>query len=380
MNSASAPTQYTTIIKTEIIFQELLRRKSMSSKLSSVVSSSEKLDISKLSFEERLQYGAENAVRCMGITSHDRVFIITDYERENIARRIAVAALDRHADVSIRFLEHCGERPLTTFPDELRSDLLQTRPTVSFYIATAKPGEISFRIPLLPFLVQELKVRHGHMIGIDEEVMIEGMCADYDEVFSLTNQVYDLVRNAQTIHVTSARGSDVTATFHKEWHWIPCHGRYNEQGKWGNLPEGEVFTAPATVDGILVCDVLGDFFSEKYGVLEQPIIINVKQGYITEVSSENTSLAQEVKAYLFSTPNGNRVGEFAIGTLTSLKRLTGNLLQDEKMPGLHVAFGNPYPEFTGADWNAKIHVDVIPSRCTIEVDGLNIMRDGKFII
>jgi aminopeptidase len=56
------------------------------------------------------------------------------------------------------------------------------------------------------------------------------------------------------------------------------------------------------------------------------------------------------------------------------------LLQDEKMPGLHVAFGNPYPEFTGADWNAKIHVDVIPSRCTIEVDGITIMRDGEFII
>jgi|GEM_PF-7075662 len=52
----------------------------MSGKLSSIVSSSEKLDISKMSFEERLQYGAENAVRCMGVTSHDRVFIITDYD------------------------------------------------------------------------------------------------------------------------------------------------------------------------------------------------------------------------------------------------------------------------------------------------------------
>src|SRR5947209_1474754 len=352
----------------------------MTGKISSVVSSSEKLDISKLSFVERLQYGAENAVRCMGVTSEDRVFIITDYERENIARQIAVAALDRHADVTIRFLEHYGTRPLTAFPDELRNDLLQTRPTVSFYIATAKPGEIRFRLPLLPFLVQELNVRHGHMIGIDEEVMVEGMCADYDEVFSLTNQVYDLVRNAETIHVTSVKGSDVTATFNKDWQWIPCHGRYDVQGKWGNLPEGEVFTAPATVDGILVCDVLGDFFSEKYGVLEHPIRLTVKQGYITEVSSEDIALAKEVKDYLFSTPNGNRAGEFAIGTLTSLTKLCGNLLQDEKMPGLHVAFGNPYPEFTGADWNAKIHVDVIPSYCTIEVDGFTIMRDGKFTI
>ncbi len=115
-------------------------------------------------------------------------------------------------------------------------------------------------------------------------------------------------------------------------------------------------------------------------MLEHPIRIIVKQGYITEVSSEDAALAKEVKDYLFSTPDGNRVGEFAIGTLTSLKKLSGNLLQDEKMPGLHVAFGNPYPEFTGADWNAKIHVDVIPSCCTIEVDGFTIMRDGKFTI
>jgi hypothetical protein len=35
-------------------------------------------------------------------------------------------------------------------------------------------------------------------------------------------------------------------------------------------------------------------------------------------------------------------------TLEGLAALTENLLQDEKMPGLHVAFENPYPEFTGA--------------------------------
>src|SRR5437588_6471721 len=352
----------------------------MTGKLSSILSSGKELDLSSMSFEDRLQLGAENAVRCMGVSASDRVFILTDFEREGIARRVAMAALDRHADVTVRFLEHYGERPLTVFSEELRQDIINARPTVSFYIATAKPGEITFRLPLLPFLANELHVRHGHMIGIDDAVMAEGMCADYDEVFSLTNQVYDRVRNAKTIHVTSAKGSDVTATFHKDWQWIPCHGRYDEQGKWGNLPEGEVFTTPATVDGVLVCDVLGDFFSEKYGVLEHPLRITVSKGFITEVSSEDTALAEEVKDYLFSAPNGNRAGEFAIGTLTSLTKLSGNLLQDEKMPGLHVAFGNPYPEFTGADWNAKIHVDVIPSCCTIEVDGFTIMRDGKFTI
>jgi aminopeptidase len=339
-----------------------------------------KLDLQTLTFEERMQLGADNALNCMGVTGQERVFILTDFAREHIARRVAAGALARHADVTIRFLEHYGERPLTAFPAELRADLLQARPTVTYYIATAQPGEIAFRIPLLPFLVKELQVRHGHMIGIDDRLMTEGMCADYDEVYTITNRIYEIVRHAKTIHVTSEKGSDVTATFHPEWKWIPCHGRYNERGKWGNLPEGEVYTAPATVDGVLVCDVLGDYFSEKYGVLEQPLVITVKDGYITDLSSANTAIAQEVRDYLFSVPNGNRAGEFAIGTLTSLTGLVGNLLQDEKLPGLHVAFGNPYPEFTGADWDASVHVDVIPTKCTIEIDGRVIMRAGQFVL
>ncbi|GCE27873.1 hypothetical protein KDA_33570 [Dictyobacter alpinus] len=333
-----------------------------------------------LTFDERMQLGAENALHCMGVNAQDRVFILTDFARAFIAERVAAAALARGADVEIRFLEHYGERPLTALPDKLRNDFLQVRPTVSYYIATAQPGEIAFRIPLLPFLVNELKVRHGHMIGIDDTLMTDGMCADYDEVFTITNRIYEMVKHAKTIHVTSEKGSDVTATFHPDWKWIPCHGRYTEQGKWGNLPEGEVYTAPATVDGVLVCDVLGDYFSEKYGVLEQPLVITVKDGYITDISGDNQSIVQEVRDYLFSVPNGNRAGEFAIGTLTSLKQLVGNLLQDEKLPGLHVAFGNPYPEFTGADWDSTVHVDVIPTNCTIEVDGRTIMRNGQFVL
>ncbi len=39
-----------------------------------------KIDLEALSFSERLHLGAENAIRCMGVTSQDRVFIFTDYE------------------------------------------------------------------------------------------------------------------------------------------------------------------------------------------------------------------------------------------------------------------------------------------------------------
>ena len=35
------------------------------------------------------------------------------------------------------------------------------------------------------------------------------------------------------------------------------------------------------------------------------------------------------------------------------------MLQDEKIPGVHIAFGHPYTEHTGADWSAKTHVDMV---------------------
>ncbi len=329
---------------------------------------------------ERLELGARNAAACLGIHAGDRVFIITDRARADLAALVADACRARGGEVTARELEEYGARPLTTFPDALRADIAAARPTATYYIATAQPGELGLRQPLLPYLAQELRVRHGHMIGITPAVMADAMCADYDRVYARTVQVYDIVKNARTIHVTSAKGTDVTATFNPDWRWIPCHGRYDEQGQWGNLPEGETFTAPATLEGRIVADVLGDYFSEKYGVLADPVTFEVADGRIAEIHSANAELPAELRRHFWEASNGRRAGEFAIGTLEGLTRLSGNLLQDEKMPGLHVAFGNPYPQFTGADWDSPVHVDVVATGCTITVDGRAIIRDGAFVI
>jgi hypothetical protein len=330
---------------------------------------------------ERLRLGAANAALCMGVGPSDRVFIITDEARADLAGLVAAACGDRGAPVPIvRRLEEYGPRPLTTFPDSLRAAIVAAQPTVTYYIATAQPGELGLRQPLIPYLAQELRVRHGHMIGIDEKVMADAMCADYARVYSRTMQVYEIVKGAGSIHVTSTKGSDLRATFRSDWRWVPCHGRFVEQGTWGNLPEGEVYTAPTSVEGVLVADVLGDYFSAKYGVLADPVRLVISDSRVQAIQTSNMTLAEELRRYLWEAANGRRAGEFAIGTLEGLSGLTGNLLQDEKMPGLHIAFGNPYPHFTGADWASPVHVDCVATSCTIVVDGRTIMRDGSFTI
>ena len=74
------------------------------------------------------------------------------------------------------------------------------------------------------------------------------------------------------------------------------------------------------------------------------------------------------------------MGEFAIGTNIEVQDVIGHILQDEKFPGIHIAFGNPYGEHTGAQWHSSTHIDVVGTKFDIWVDDSQIMRSGKFLI
>jgi aminopeptidase len=328
---------------------------------------------------ESMRSGARTAVRtCMGVGPADRVHILTDKITHGIGRLLCEEASDAGGEVLLHDLEQYGQRPITALPEPLRAELLGFRPTVTFYAASGQPGEITFRTGLRVFLLNDLNARHAHMVGINSQLMQEGMQTDYRTVASVTRAVYDTVRTAERIRVTTPDGTDLEAVFDPALRWVPCTGIYHRAGSWGNLPEGETFTCPQTIEGALVVHVVGDHFSEQYGVLGRPMTIQIKDGRATDIRCDNLKLATELTAYMESAENGRRVGEFAIGTNVGLRKLVGNLLQDEKLPGMHAAFGNPYPAETGALWSSPVHVDVIPLHCTITVDGETIMRDGRF--
>ena len=62
------------------------------------------------------------------------------------------------------------------------------------------------------------------------------------------------------------------------------------------------------------------------------------------------------------------------------ENVIGQILQDEKYPGVHIAFGNPYGAHTGAEWDSSTHIDVVGRKFNIWVDDQQIMRDGKFLV
>jgi len=229
-------------------------------------------------------------------------------------------------------------------------------------------------------LVEQLRCRHGHMIGISELLMRDGMAADYEEIYRVTRRVYDVVRQAEKITVTTGLGTELVATLSQSLKWVPCDGRYWEQGRWGNLPEGETFTCPLSLEGVIAAEEMGDWFTEKYGLLSPPVRLVVRGGRLVSAETPNAELAADIREYMAQDANSNRAGEFAIGTNIGLTRIVGNFLQDEKFPGVHVAFGDPYGFATGADWSCPSHVDVLASHATISVDGRALMENGRFLV
>jgi len=316
----------------------------------------------------------------MNVSGADRVWIIRTDTCASIANAIEREVRETGAACQVWTMEDHMKRPASEFPRQLADEISRFRPTVSFFVGDGQPGELAFRMPMRRFLVDKLNLRHAHMIGITEEVMADGMTADYDEIYRVTRKVFDLARQAHSITVSTALGTDVTATFSPHLRWIPCDARYWEQGRWGNLPEGETFTCPQSVDGVVAAEEMGDWFTAKYGLLPAPARLVVKGGRFMSIETPDENLAADFRQYMAQHPNSSRVGEFAIGTNVGLTRIIGNFLQDEKFPGVHMAFGDPYGHQTGADWDAPSHVDVLASHATVALDGQRLMENGRFLV
>ena len=135
-------------------------------------------------------------------------------------------------------------------------------------------------------------------------------------------------------------------------------------------------------NGVFVVDgVVGDYLCQKYGDLQAtPLIIEVKDNRIRKMSCDDKQLLEEFSAYTSTDENSNRVGEFAVGTNTACTHVIGNILQDEKIPGIHIAFGHPYAEHTGANWVSKTHIDCVGRDFDIWFDDEKVMEGGKFLV
>jgi len=335
--------------------------------------------LDQIAIDPELVPGARNAINvCLRLQPHERITIITDEATREIAAALR-AEVDRvGSNCSLFTLEHHARRPLKFMPEMILEDLATSQ--VSIFAAQSQPGELGSRREMTA-VVDHHEIRHAHMVNINRQIMLEGMRADFRAVDELSERLVQRARQAKRISCKTPHGTDFEAELSPKLKWLKTSGLITK-AKWGNLPGGEIFTSPLNSNGTFVVDgVVGDYMRERFGDLESnPLTTEVENNRIRSLRSENKDLRDEFRAYTSTDENSNRVGEFAIGTNTACTHVIGHILQDEKIPGVHIAFGHPYAEHTGANWISKTHIDCVGRDFDIWFDGEQVMKRGKFLV
>ncbi len=323
--------------------------------------------------------GAHNAVEvCLGIQRGERVALIADKASAMVAASIAAALDQVGAPYQGVLIEDVVTRPMTVAPPAVLAAL----ETADAGILCVQPeqGELGARMAIVA-VVERRAIRYAHMVGVTPQIMQQGMRADYRLVDALSQSLCERMPHATTLRVETAAGTRLTATFDPELHWVKTSGLIDRR-YWSNLPAGEVFTTPLSVDGVFVCDgTAGDYFGTKYGDLRHsPLTLEIAGGRLQSAHSVRKDLEHEFWQYCHTDEYSDRVGELAFGTNIALEDMIGVLLQDEKIPGVHLAFGDPYGSQTGAPWKSRTHIDVLTRGCDVWIDDEQVIGNGRYLM
>jgi leucyl aminopeptidase (aminopeptidase T) len=323
--------------------------------------------------------GARNAIEtCLAIQPGEKVALIFDQPSEEVAASLRQALEDRKARLATYRMEDYVARPATAAPPEILAGL----ETADAGILCMQPlqGELGARRDIVGVVERRL-IRYAHMVGVTPEIMQQGMRADYRMVDRLSERLLQRMHSARSLSVRTEAGTSLVAGFDSKLDWVKTSGLISRR-YWSNLPAGEVFTTPASVDGTFVCDgTAGDYFCGKYGDLRRtPLVVEIREAKMVRASSARKDLEKEFWEYCHTDENSDRIGELAFGTNLSLSDMIGVLLQDEKLPGVHIAFGDPYGSQTHAPWSSRTHVDLLARRCDVWIDDEQVIAKGRYLL
>jgi aminopeptidase len=310
---------------------------------------------------------ARIAVRdCMGAKPGERVLIVTDEPLRTIGYALWQAAKDLDTEVMIVEMlprKTNGEEPPAEIAELMKMVDVVLCPTSKSLTHTDSRRAASAK-----------GVRVATLPGVNEEIMVRCMNADYNAIADRTFRLCREMEKTSVVRVQAPGGTDVTMPIKgREAH--ASSGLFREKGLWGNLPTGESYLAP--LEGESQGIVVVDGSMAGVGMVNDPIRITVKDGYATDIKGGEE--AGRLIALL--EPHGKdarNVAEFGIGT-NDKAILTGLIIEDEKVMGtIHIAFGDN--KSMGGSVRVASHLDGLVKKPTVWFDDRKIMEDGKLLI
>jgi hypothetical protein len=325
-----------------------------------------------------LMRGARNAAKtCLGVSDRDEVTIVCDEASLAPAAAMLLAVEERGARCRCFVLERHVPRPADALPPVIRRSL--SRSQVSIYTCHPQDGEAAHRLELIA-MVEPCRLRHAHMINATADAMQQGMLSDYRQVARLNDLMVERLSRAAAVRVTTRRGTDVAVVLDPAEPWEKSAGVIGP-GEWYNLPNGEIFTCPASVDGVFVCDGVVPATSklDHFEIGRQPLRLEFRRGILAGAEGGPGDLARRVLDSVRAGRNLERVGMFAVGTNFDLLMPIGNATQDLFVPGAYFSLGRS-PSIGGrpASWSSSAQYAFTARKTSLLLDGLPVIREGRY--
>ncbi len=302
---------------------------------------------------------------CIGVREGEELLVICNPATRDLGERMRAEGEAAGADAVLAVMSeresHAAEPPEPVAAAMAKADavLAPTVQSLSHTAARKAASEAGARIATLP--------------GVTEEMLARVMSADMDGLRRKGRAIAEALTNGSEARITCPNGSDLRLGLEGRTA-IPDAGELSERAAFGNLPCGEGFIAPAdgTGEGTLVID--GTIAT--VGVPADPVTLTVEGGHLAGATGEEGERLMELLTA--HGPDGTSVAELGIGS-NEMARLTGNVLEDEKILGTaHVAFGASAA--IGGTVQVPIHLDCVVLKPDVGVDGEPLVQAGELLV
>ncbi len=191
---------------------------------------------------------------CMGAQRGEQVLIAVDEPLSSVREALLAEALKAGPAELWAYTFPDAGRPFVEFPQRLIA-LAKEVDAVVLLLAS-----LGSTVELPAHLAARLAIAGGNSryavgVYIDEGILEHELSADYEEVAALTRGLADRLQRCTSVHVTTGLGTDLRLLVESR-PWLLDTGPLRGRGVYGNLPAGEVFTAPVedSAEGVLVID------------------------------------------------------------------------------------------------------------------------------
>ncbi len=301
-----------------------------------------------------------------------------------------------HVNALLAAIDRLGAKPMhVSVPrsQDVAAAVMGRHPLSDHALAleVCKKADMVVDLMGLLFSAEQLEIQAAgtRILRVAEPLHILKRMAPTEELRQRCEHARDLILNAKQLRITSRHGTDVRYEL-SQYGVVAEYGYTDEPGRWDHFPSGFVFTQgnDEGVNGQVVL-APGDIICAFKRYVESPVTFTIEQGRITRIAGEGAS-AELIRNYIdsFNDPRGFAIAHIGFGLNERARwdqfAASRDVSKEYIMNALSF-YGNvlfstgPNSEF-GGDNDTPCHMDLPMRGCSLWLDALQILDEGKVVL